>query len=62
VLEAIVAAIPILLSLIKMIVDAIRETPQDKRIAFINEMSIAMKKVKDEKDPSDLAKFISNLK
>lgn len=60
--EAIILAIPALLKLILMIIDGIKSTPAEKRIDFINSLADAMKKVKNENNPEDLARFISGLK
>jgi hypothetical protein len=60
---AIFAAIPALIGLITMIVNAIKKTPAEQRKDFLDGLNDAMKKASDakNKDPSSLSDIVNKL-
>lgn len=58
---AIFAAIPAIISLVTMIVNGLKKTPEEKRQQFLDNLNDAMKKATNDKNPEDLSKLINGL-
>jgi len=61
VIAAIVAALPAIINLILLIVNSVKQTPEEKRVEFVNALADSIKKAKYDKNPEDLARLISKL-
>lgn len=59
---SIISLLTSVLQLVLLIIGKFTKTPDEKKDEFVVGLASALKKAKDEKDPSDLSKLINNFK
>lgn len=58
IVTAILGAIPTLLKIIMMVIEAMKKSPKEKRRQVLAELDSAFKKAKETKDVRDLSKWL----